>query len=117
VKKRRRFKLDELRQRFRLTSTEIGVAAFVAGAFVLGLVTKCYRDVHSSPTPVETRPGKRATGMSIPFRRATARRGSMSKRADQTRAMKLRDPANRTPKSEEKLDLSDSATKQDHRQK
>jgi hypothetical protein len=84
---------------------------------MLGLVTKCYRDAHSSPIPVETGPGKRATGMSIPLPRATARRVSTTKRADQMRAMKLRDPATRTPKSEEKLDLSDSTTKQDHRQK
>jgi hypothetical protein len=41
----------------------------------------------------------------------------MSKKADQTRAMKLRDPARRSPKSEEKLDLSNSATKQDYGQK
>src|SRR5262252_2118304 len=53
VKKSRRFKLDEVRQRFRLTPTERGVAVFVAAAFVLGLVTKCYRDAHPSPTPIE----------------------------------------------------------------
>jgi hypothetical protein len=107
VSKRRHFKLDEVRQRFRLTSTEIRVTAFVAVAFVLGLVTKCYRDAHSSPTPVKTQPRRTVTSMN--------RR--MSKKADQTRAMKLRDPARRSPKSEEKLDLSNSATKQDYGQK
>ena len=35
VKKSRRFKFDEVRQRFRLTSTERRVAVFVAAAFVL----------------------------------------------------------------------------------
>jgi hypothetical protein len=105
VSKRRRFKLDEVTQRFRLTSTEIRVAAFVVAAFALGLITKCYRDTHSSPTPVETHPGRTATSMST------------SKKTNQTRVMKLRHPARRPPKSEEKLDLSDSATKQDNRQK
>ena len=107
VSKRRRFRLDEVRQRFRLTSTETLVAAFVAAAFVLGLVTKCYRDAHPSPAPVQTHPGGTATSISR----------STSKKADQTRAMKLRGPARRPPESEEKLDLSDSATKQDYRQK
>ena len=44
VKKNRRFKFDEIRQRFRLTPTERRVGLFVAAAFVLGLITKCYRD-------------------------------------------------------------------------
>jgi hypothetical protein len=107
VKNSRRFKLDEVRQRFRLTATEIRVAAFVAAAFVLGLITKCYRDAHPSPTPAETHPGRTATSMSR----------STSKKADPTRAMKRRPPAKRPPESEEKLDLSDSATKQDYLQK
>ena len=54
VKKRRRFKLDEVRQRFRLTPTERRVAVFIAAAFVLGLATKCYREAHPQmPTPIE----------------------------------------------------------------
>ena len=51
VKKNWRFKLREARQRFRLTPTEKRVAMFVAAAFTLGLITKCYRDAHPSPTP------------------------------------------------------------------
>jgi hypothetical protein len=51
LKKGWRFKFDEVRQRFRLTPTERRVAVFVVAAFVLGLVTKCYRDAHPSPTP------------------------------------------------------------------
>jgi hypothetical protein len=46
LKKLRRFRFDEVRQRFRLTPTEKRVAAFVLAAFVLGLATKCYRDTH-----------------------------------------------------------------------
>jgi hypothetical protein len=46
LKKVRRFRFDEVRQRFRLTPTEKRVAAFVLAAFVLGLATKCYRDTH-----------------------------------------------------------------------
>ena len=110
VSKRRHFKLDEVRQRFRLTSMEIRVAAFVAAAFVLGLVTKCYRDAHPSPAPVETHP---ATMTSM----TTGRSKRKMTKANETRAMKLRDSARRPPKSDEKLDLSDSATKQDHQQK
>jgi hypothetical protein len=54
VAKRWRFKLDQARQRFRLTSTEKRVIAFVLAAFVLGLVTKCYRDAHPSPAPAQS---------------------------------------------------------------
>ena len=49
-----RFKLNEARQRFRLTSTEKRVIVFVLAAFVLGLATKCYRDAHSSPAPAQS---------------------------------------------------------------
>ena len=114
VKKSRRFKFDEVRQRFRLTPTERGVAVFVAAAFVLGLVTKCYRDAHPSPTPIE----RHSTTMKSMSR---SRSPSTSKRkirkAHDTRAVKPGDPARRLPKSEEKLDLSDSATKQEYRQR
>jgi len=106
VSKRRRFKLDELRQRFRLTATEKRVAAFVAAAFALGLVTKCYRGAHPSPTSVQAR----STAM-------TSMSRSASNKAYKMRAVKPSDPAKRLRKSEEKLDLSDSATKQDYRQK
>jgi hypothetical protein len=51
LKKNWRLRFDEVRQRFRLTPMEKRVAVFVVAAFVLGLVTKCYRDAHSSPTP------------------------------------------------------------------
>jgi hypothetical protein len=33
---------------------------------MLGLITKCYRDAHPSPTPVQTHPGK--TGASASYR-------------------------------------------------
>jgi len=58
VAKRWRFKLDQVRQRFRLTSTEKRVVVFVLAAFVLGLVTKCYRDAHPSPAPGGSDRGK-----------------------------------------------------------
>src|SRR6476469_243490 len=58
VRMSRRFKFDDVRQRFRLTPTERRVVAFVVAAFVLGLVTKCYRDAHPSPTPIQTHSGK-----------------------------------------------------------
>jgi hypothetical protein len=38
-------------QRFRLTATEKRVAAFILAAFILGLVTKCYREAHPSALP------------------------------------------------------------------
>src|SRR5256885_3414554 len=104
VKKSRRFKFDEVRQRFRLTPTEGRVVVFVAAAFVLGLITKCYRDGHSSPTPVQTHPGSS---------RASASRA----KADQPRALNADGATRRRRKSAEKLDLSDSATKQEHQQK
>ena len=54
VAKRWRFKLDQARQRFRLTSTEKRVIVFVFATLVLGLVTKCYRDSHPSPPPSQS---------------------------------------------------------------
>src|SRR4051794_5461172 len=65
VKKSRHFNFDEVRQRFRLTPTERRVALFVAAAFVLGLITKCYRDAHPSPTPVQTHLGSSRTPASF----------------------------------------------------
>jgi hypothetical protein len=112
VKKSRRFKFDEVRQRFRLTPTERGVAVFVAAAFVLGLVTKCYRDAHPSPTPIE----RHSTTMKS-MSRSTSTSKRKIRKAHDTLAVKPGDPARRLPKSEEKLDLSDSATKQEYRQK
>jgi hypothetical protein len=105
VKKSRRFKFDEVRQRFRLTPTERRVALFVAAAFVLGLVTKCYRDAHPSPTPIQTRFGKSRVSRSF------------SANVDQPGAPNAGETARRTQRSAEKLDLSDSATKQEHQQK
>ncbi|PYK22080.1 MAG: hypothetical protein DME56_02280 [Verrucomicrobia bacterium] len=53
VKKIRRFKFDEVRQRFRLTPVERRVTLFIIAAFLLGLITKCYRDAHPQmPTPI-----------------------------------------------------------------
>jgi hypothetical protein len=49
VKKNWRLKFDTVRQRFRLIPTEKRVAVFVLAAFMLGLITKCYRDAHPSP--------------------------------------------------------------------
>jgi hypothetical protein len=72
---------------------------------VLGLVTKCYRDAHPSPTPVQTHSG-----------RARASASSRAK-AGQPSALKTGEAARRMQKSTEKLDLSDSGTKQEHRQK
>jgi hypothetical protein len=54
IKKSWRFKFDDVRQRFRLTATEKWVALFVLAAFVLGLITKCYRDSHRSPVPSQS---------------------------------------------------------------
>jgi len=54
INKARRFKFDEVRQRFRLTPVERRVALFIIAAFVLGLVTKCYRDAHPQmQTPID----------------------------------------------------------------
>jgi hypothetical protein len=105
VKKSRRFKFDEVRQRFRLTSTERRVAVFIAAAFVLGLVTKCYRDAHPSPTPLQTHSG--TSGPSLSSRAKTKQPG----------ALNTGQAARRTQKSAEKLDLSDSAAKQEDQQK
>src|SRR4029077_19233180 len=58
IKKSWRFKFDEVRQRFRLTPTEKRVVIFVLAAFVLGLITKCYRDAHPSPALPQSNPGK-----------------------------------------------------------
>jgi hypothetical protein len=106
-KKRRDFKLDEVRERFRLTPTERRVAVFVVVAFSLGLITKCYRDAHSSPIPAQTHSGKTMTSMSA----------NTSKKAYETHAVQPGDRAKRPVKSSEILDLSDSATKQEEQQK
>src|SRR4249920_450735 len=105
VKKSRRFKFDEVRQRIRLTPTERRVALFVVAAFVLGLITKCYREAHPSPTPVQTHSGKSRVSR------------SSSAKVDQPGALNSRETARRPRKPAEKLDLSDSATKQDHQQR
>jgi len=97
VKKRRRFKFDEVRQRFRLTPTERRVAVFVLAAFVLGLITKCYRDARPSPTPVETRPAKARTSSSSPAK------------VDQPHAVNAGQATRRMRKSAEKLDLPGAA--------
>jgi hypothetical protein len=46
-----RWKFDELRQRFVLTSEEKRVIVFIFAAFVLGLAAKHYRATHPQPTP------------------------------------------------------------------
>jgi hypothetical protein len=105
VKKSRRFKFDEVRQRFRLTPTERRVALFVAAAFVLGLVTKCYRDAQPSPTPVQTHSGK-----------SPASRSS-STNVDKPGALNVRETARGRRKSTEKLNLPDSPAEQQYQRK
>jgi len=51
---------DQVRQRFRLPSSEKRVVVFVLTAFLLGLVTKCYRDAHPSPPPTAKPTSSRA---------------------------------------------------------
>src|SRR4029453_16129085 len=97
VKKSRRFKFDEVRERFRLTPTEKRVVVFVAAAFVLGLITKCYRDAHPSPTPVQTHPARTRTSSSSPAK------------VDQPHVMNADQAPKRRRKSAEKLDLPDAA--------
>ena len=64
------FRLDEIRQRFRLTPTEKRVAVFVVAAIVLGLATKCYREAHPSPAP-EARSARHAkTAFEVKEKRA-----------------------------------------------
>ena len=104
IKKSRHFNVDEVRQRFRLTPTERRVALFVAAAFVLGLTTKCYRDAHPTPTPVQTHLGSSRTPAS--FRAKTGR-------VDWTPDTATKPTRN----SAEKLNLSDSATQEEHQQK
>jgi hypothetical protein len=105
VKKSRRFKFDEVRQRFRLTPTETRVALFVAAAFVLGLVTKCYRDADPSPTPVQTYSGKSRVSR------------SSSAKVDQMGALNAGKTASRPRKPVEKLNLPDSPTEQEYQRK
>ena len=105
VKKSRRFKFDEVSQRFRLTPTERRVAVFVAAAFALGLITKCYRDAHPSPAPLQTHSGK------SPISR------SSSTNVDQPGALNVRETARGTRKSAEKLNLPDSPTEQQYQRK
>jgi hypothetical protein len=97
VKKSRRFKFDEVRQRFRLTPTERRVAVFVLAAFVLGLITKCYRDAHPSPTPVQTHSPRTRTSSSSPVK------------GDQPHALNAGRATRRPRKSAEKLDLPGAA--------
>jgi hypothetical protein len=95
VKKRRRFKFDEVRERFRLTPTERRVVVFVAAAFVLGLVTKCSRDARPSPTPVQTHSGR-------------SRASATSAKADQSRSLTPNTAPKRMRKSAENRNLPDS---------
>src|SRR5215470_14723125 len=97
IKESRRLKFDEVRQRFRLTSTERRVAVFVAAAFLLGLITKCYRDAHPSPTPVQTHSGR--SEPSVLSRAKPKQPGALS----------TGQAAKRTRKSAEKLNLPDSS--------
>jgi hypothetical protein len=105
VKKSRRFKFDEVRQRFRLTPTEKRVAVFVAAAFALGLTTKCYRDAHPSPAPIQTHSGK------SPVSR------SSSTNVDQAGALNVRETATGTRRSAKKLNLPDSPAEQQYQRK
>jgi hypothetical protein len=101
VKQRQRFKFDEVRQRLRLTPTETRVALFVAAAFVLGLVTKCYRGAHPSSAPAQTHSGTMPAS------------ASSQTKADRPRALKTGKTTRRLRKSVEALDLSDSAMQQE----
>ena len=103
IRKSRRFKFDEVRQRFRLTPTEKRVAVFVTAAFVLGLVTKCYRDAHPSPTPVKTHPGPVRASSSFPAKL-------------DRRALKAGEATKQTRKPAEKLDFPDAAAEHEHQQ-
>ena len=105
VKKSRHFQFEEVRQRFRLTSTEKRVAIFVAAVFVLGLITKCYRDAHPSTTPVQTHA-------------VSSREWAPSRiKTKQRSAPNTGQPTRRLRKSADELDLSDSAMQQEHQQK
>jgi len=53
VKSSDRWRWEELRHRFVLTSEEKRVIAFIIVALLLGVATKCYRDTH--PQPIEKR--------------------------------------------------------------
>ncbi|PYL09481.1 MAG: hypothetical protein DME33_03925 [Verrucomicrobia bacterium] len=64
MKGRPHFKFKELREKFRLTYTEKRVAVFVLAAFMLGLVTKCYRDAQSPHSPA---PAKKIFGRARPL--------------------------------------------------
>jgi hypothetical protein len=69
MKRDLRDNFDYARQRFRLTSMEKRVVLFVLAAFVLGLVTKCYRDGHPTRAPEKFNHGKaRHTCSVIGFR-------------------------------------------------
>jgi hypothetical protein len=92
-------------QRFHFTPTEIRVALFVFAAFALGLVTKCYRDVHSSPVPVQNRAGTTMTSRST------------SKKMYESPALNGSDAARRTQRSAEKHNLPDSAPEEEYQQK
>jgi hypothetical protein len=105
-----KIKLDEVRQRIRLTSTERRVAMFIVAAFVLGLVTKCYRDGHSSPAPVLSHTAKTAS-MSM------SETVSTSEKTYETRTAKRGDTAKRTPLFSKKNKLPDSAAEQQYQQK
>jgi hypothetical protein len=82
VKKNWRFKFGEARQRFRLTPTEIRVAAFVVAAFALGLITKCYRDAHQSPSLPQ--PNKTRTKFASPAPASTPARKRTGKARKQS---------------------------------
>src|SRR4051794_27907899 len=103
-KKSRRFKFDEVRQRFRLTPTERRVAVFVAAAFALGLITKCYRDAHPSPTPAQIHSGK------------TRASRTSSAKVYQPGVLNSGETARRMRRSAEKLNLPDSPTGEDYQQ-
>src|SRR5436309_14922039 len=93
--KRWRFKLDQARQRFRLTSTETRVVAFVVAAFVLGLVTKCYRDAHPSPATSQSNLGRTSLRMgsrAVPHALTVTPARRQTRKSARTKEFNLSDP-------------------------
>jgi hypothetical protein len=74
-------------------------------AFMLGVVTKCYRDTHPSPAPVQT--DLRRTGAAAPARA----------KPDQARALNRGKETREMRRSPEELNLSAVRAEQEHRQK
>ena len=70
VTARRRSRFDRLRHRFVLTPYEKRIVAFIIAVFLLGLITKCYRDdahrLRSPPSTATTVKPRKATSAIAP---------------------------------------------------